>query len=320
MQPVGSFDEAAALVVDYLASQFPLGNWSVNRRANERSTVLVGSGTPVAGASARWEDTACSVMSAGRGPRSVPDLLEHPAYRNLRTVREMGLRAYTARPIADADGSQFGTICGFDRRVMPIGLLMEIERLVEAFATLLEAMLRVDRERLLAQRREEAAADAAGTDALTGLRNRRGWDAAVALESARLSRFGDPAVVVVVDLDGLKAINDRSGHQAGDAHLRRAAAVLSGAVRGDDVLARLGGDEFAWLLLGASADDVGRRVGALWDALLAGGIDASLGWASVGADGLERAVAVADERMYIAKRRRRSGRPGTVTPAPLEPT
>ncbi|HET9692489.1 MAG TPA: hypothetical protein VFP61_15160, partial [Acidimicrobiales bacterium] len=69
---------------------------------------------------------------------------------------------------------------------------------------------------------------------------------------------------------------------------------------------RLGGDEFAWLLIGAASADVGPRVNALWDALTDGGIEASIGWASVGVAGLERAVALADERMYVAKRRRRS--------------
>ncbi|HET9691653.1 MAG TPA: sensor domain-containing diguanylate cyclase, partial [Acidimicrobiales bacterium] len=242
-----SFDEAATLVVDYLATQFPLGAWSVNRRANDMLTTLVGSGV-AAGTAYRWADTACAVMAAGQAPRSVPDVLDHAAYRDLPVVRQLGVRAYTGMPIHDADGSMFGTICGFDRRVMPIGVLAEVERLVEVFAVLLESLLRVDRERLLAQRREEAEAARVGTDALTGLRNRRGWDDVVTLEAERLGRFGDPAVVVVVDLDGLKVINDTVGHGAGDAHIRRAAAVLAGAVRGEDVLARLGGDEFAWLL------------------------------------------------------------------------
>jgi diguanylate cyclase (GGDEF)-like protein len=248
-------------------------------------------------------------MTSGAAPRSVPDALDHPAYRDQAVVRELGVRCYTGEPINDADGSLFGTICGFDRRVMPAPLLEEIGRLLDVFTALLESMLRVDRERLLAQRREEAAATRAATDALTGLRNRRGWDDAVTLEAERLGRFGDPAVVVVVDIDGLKAINDREGHSAGDAHLRRAAALLSGAVRDGDVLARLGGDEFAWLLFGMAGDEVGSRVTALWDAMLAGGVEASIGWAPVGPGGLERAVALADERMYIAKRRRRSTAP-----------
>jgi diguanylate cyclase (GGDEF)-like protein len=98
----------------------------------------------------------------------------------------------------------------------------------------------------------------ADTDSLTGLRNRRAWDHELERELAHAKRSGDPLSVILIDIDGLKAINDRQGHQAGDRMLKEAAAAFSGAVRSGDLVARLGGDEFGVLLRACSAD--GARV------------------------------------------------------------
>ena len=88
----------------------------------------------------------------------------------------------------------------------------------------------------------------AETDTLTGLRNRRAWEGELSRELANASRTGRPTSVVVIDIDGLKSVNDREGHQAGDRLLKEAAAAWSGAIRSGDLIARLGGDEFAILL------------------------------------------------------------------------
>ena len=92
------------------------------------------------------------------------------------------------------------------------------------------------------------------TDELTGLMNRRGFQAAFRRELAAARRSGVGGMLVMVDLDGFKAINDSHGHLAGDAYLRRVAHVLRDQIRAQDVLCRLGGDEFAILLTGADAE------------------------------------------------------------------
>lgn len=74
---------------------------------------------------------------------------------------------------------------------------------------------------------------------------------------------GTPFSLAFLDLDGLKAINDRQGHEAGDRYLIRFAAALSASLRGGDVVARVGGDEFVLLLPGCAADSAARRVEAL---------------------------------------------------------
>jgi len=89
--------------------------------------------------------------------------------------------------------------------------------------------------------------DLAVTDALTGLVNRGGFLQAAERELARAARTAEPLCVVMIDLDGLKAVNDADGHRAGDVLLADAAAAWARVLRGHDVLARIGGDEFVVL-------------------------------------------------------------------------
>lgn len=111
-----------------------------------------------------------------------------------------------------------------------------------------EALLIAERELDVAARR----------DALTGLANRRAFDEAL----AEASMAGGYALLLL-DLDGFKAVNDRFGHASGDELLRQVAARLSSVLRKNDTLARFGGDEFAAILPAVSTDvakDIADRV------------------------------------------------------------
>jgi diguanylate cyclase (GGDEF)-like protein len=94
-------------------------------------------------------------------------------------------------------------------------------------------------------------------DPLTGLCNRRVLEQALAEASARACRQGQPLTLLAVDVDGLKGINDRGGHDAGDAALITVGVALRAASRGSDVVARLGGDEFT--VVAADTDMRGAR-------------------------------------------------------------
>jgi diguanylate cyclase (GGDEF)-like protein len=96
-------------------------------------------------------------------------------------------------------------------------------------------------------RKEDQLYDASLTDALTGVSNRRHFDARLREETARAARHRQPLALLLVDVDRLKDINDRDGHAAGDAALVAVAAALVGSCRATDVAARYGGDEFAVL-------------------------------------------------------------------------
>jgi diguanylate cyclase (GGDEF)-like protein len=101
----------------------------------------------------------------------------------------------------------------------------------------------------------------AALDQLTGLYNRRSGEQRLAEEISRAVRHGRPLTLLVLDLDGLKLINDRLGHAAGDLLLRGFAARLQRAIRGSDLAVRLGGDEFMVLLPECRAEEVTHVLG-----------------------------------------------------------
>ena len=95
----------------------------------------------------------------------------------------------------------------------------------------------------------------ATTDSLTGLANRRAFDAALAREWSRARRKREPLALAMIDVDYFKLYNDHYGHQAGDDCLRQVAGVLASAVhRSTDLAARYGGEEFAFILPSAQTD------------------------------------------------------------------
>lgn len=92
-------------------------------------------------------------------------------------------------------------------------------------------------------------------DVLVPAANRRGLMKALEMVLARHERHGIPSAILFVDVDGLKSINDRHGHAAGDAALVHLTGLMSQNVRKTDLVARIGGDEFA-ILLDNSPDDI----------------------------------------------------------------
>ena len=96
----------------------------------------------------------------------------------------------------------------------------------------------------------------AALDQLTGLYNRRSGEQRLGQEISRAQRHGRPLTVLLIDLDGLKQINDRYGHAAGDLVIKSFAERLQRAIRGSDLAVRLGGDEFMALLPECRSEEV----------------------------------------------------------------
>ena len=94
----------------------------------------------------------------------------------------------------------------------------------------------------------DALVDLSSRDALTGLSNRRAFELALGREVDRVARSGEPALLLALDIDHFKRVNDRHGHVAGDQVIRAVANALLDCVRPMDLVARVGGEEFAIIL------------------------------------------------------------------------
>lgn len=175
--------------------------------------------------------------------------------------------------------------------------------------------------RLAAQ--HEAVHRAANEDGLTGLLNRRAFDARTARVIERDSAAGRLTGCLYLDLDGFKQVNDAFGHDAGDRLLQQVGARIQETVRPGDAVARLGGDEFAVILPGLTSSEAAHAVAARIGAALSGPWDedelgdrvsvaASIGVAvtdpAAALDG-PRLLRSADADMYATKRARRGDSP-----------
>ena len=302
-----AFAASADSVVEYLREHTCLTDWSMSRVDGIEQVHLHVSGDQLlhVGDRVPWEDTFCRRMLAGAAPVVVDSQLDAD-YADLPAAQDV--RSYAGVPIREDDGTLFGTLCGTGAE--PLGSVDDIDAaLLQVFSELLSAQLHLVRAAARHQGSAVAAAAVANTDALTGLLNRRGWDIVVADAEERVAALGEHGGIVVIDLDGLKAVNDTQGHQAGDDLLRTAGEALRRATRLGEAVARYGGDEFVVYADGvpiAELDAVAQRYAAAIEGV---GVAASLGAAPVvptlGHGCVMRAIAEADAVMYAVKSARK---------------
>ncbi len=150
-------------------------------------------------------------------------------------------------------------------------------------------------------------------DALTGLVNRQEFERRLSEALAAAHRGDATHVLCYLDLDRFKAVNDTSGHLAGDSMLREVAKLMREAVRDSDTVARLGGDEFGLLLVGCPlekarqiADDLSRAIADfrfVWkDRIYNVGVSCGIVEIARDSGTLEEALAAADSACYVAKK------------------
>lgn len=174
---------------------------------------------------------------------------------------------------------------------------------------------RLKRELAIARARVGELEARADIDPLLDILNRRGFERELKRALAHVKRYGTQAVLMFVDLDGFKAINDRYGHGAGDLLLKAVARELIGHVRASDIVGRIGGDEFGvllWRLEGPQATAKARQLEAM---IAQVGIPhgkarievaASIGVAPLVEDASPAdIIAAADQAMYARKDERR---------------
>lgn len=176
---------------------------------------------------------------------------------------------------------------------------------------------RAEKALLELQRAHKELEDLAATDSLTGTANRREFLARSEAEISRALRNDMPLSMIMVDIDRFKLLNDQHGHQTGDKVLQEFVASLGKPLRQSDLIGRIGGEEFAILLPETTREEavgVAERLRRLVEekVIVVDGKDlrvtASFGVAQLGPDGTryDPLMAVADQRMYQAKRQGRN--------------
>lgn len=202
----------------------------------------------------------------------VPDAEQDARFvHNPLVTGDPHIRFYVGVPLVTPYGEALGTLCAIDRRPRQLSagqldMLRALARQVMAQLELQRGLhlleqtvanqgrqverLEHDQKMLEAERATLEAHSI--TDALTGLLNRRAFDARLEQEFARAQREHAPAGLILLDADSFKDYNDRFGHPAGDAALRQLAVLLRESCRGYDFVARYGGEEFAVILPGTA--------------------------------------------------------------------
>ncbi|MAC46569.1 MAG: diguanylate cyclase [Oceanospirillum sp.] len=225
-------------------------------------------------------------------------------------VTNDGFNSYLGFPIFWPSGKPFGTICVMD---------FEVTHYDETYVQLIKQFRDLVQTDLLLVEQFEQIRELALMDELTGLFNRRGL-LTVAEQRVQLARRnGSDLALIYLDMDGLKGLNDKIGHEAGDLALAGVGHCIRNNIRGSDVCARLGGDEF--LILAETAnlnqmESVCERIELDFKALLEGSIKADLSNLGLGlsygvvaiddlAQPLDVWVRQADQAMYLCKQARK---------------
>ncbi len=162
----------------------------------------------------------------------------HAPHRLSAVARAEGIRAFICLPLAGAHG-RHGVLYVY--RTDRDDFSAEETELLATFARLAAAA--IDNARLYEQTVQQAR-----TDALTGVLNRREFDARLAAELRRARRYGKACALLLLDIDHFKQVNDNHGHPAGDSVLQALARLLAAQLRDVDCVARYGGEEFVALL------------------------------------------------------------------------
>lgn len=302
------FDAAARGVISFLSDRLGFDLWLVSRIDGVTYTILQANDHSYGiqeGYVCPWEDTLCYQMITGNAPRVAPDSQSIPAYNQLFIKYDVKIGAYIGVPLSYSDGSLFGTLCAIHPTIQPEHITKELP-LIELLARLLSSFLNAELKANEQIRCTERAQAEAMSDILTGLYNRRGWEELLASEETRCRQYGYPACIIMIDLDGLKQINDTYGHSKGDQLIYQASQALKQATRRQDIVARLGGDEFAVLGIECNILEGEKLAHRIKESFQARGISASIGIAERDPSlGLTQAWEEADRAMYACKKSHR---------------
>lgn len=310
-KPFATLNESLEALVSCLRLAIPFKLWMVTRVSGDDWSVLFADDEEnriERGSVLKWSDSFCSRMVKEDGPRFAPDAQSIPSYREAPINDALRIGAYIGQPLVSDADVLYGTLCAVDPEPKQDFTPAQQELVVlisRTMSTMLSVWMKIEESR----QTEAKLRYQAHTDALTGVANRQAWESLIAEENDRLSELGDNALVILIDLDGLKKANDNFGHAEGDRYIMKAAHVLRGLVRAQDFVARIGGDEFAMFIRGVEKGHGSVMSGRIRAELHRAGVEASVGFASyLSHRDLREALRVADTRMYEEKALRKRTR------------
>lgn len=310
-RPFASLNESMDSLVGCLRLVVPFRLWMVTRVSGDDWSVLFADdkeGEVKQGAVFRWCDSFCSRMVQNQGPRFATQAQSVIAYRNAPINNHLKIGAYIGQPLMSDEGVLLGTLCAVDPAESDSFTATQVqivESITRTISTLLSVWLKWDRSRQV----ESKLNLLAHTDALTGLANRHAWNLLIAEENMALQKLGENALVMILDLDGLKEVNDTFGHATGDDYLVNAAKVLQAQFRDGDMVARIGGDEFAVFIRSRTKEYATILIKRVKTALALCNVDASIGISSYLSHGcLEKTICDADRKMYEEKTEKKRSR------------
>jgi diguanylate cyclase (GGDEF)-like protein len=295
---------ALVSLVDDQGQHFPgltgLGGWA----GEQRSTPL--------------SHSFCQHVVASESMLIVSDAAIHPLVQDNAARADLGVVAYAGVPLRGDDGHTYGALCAID--TTPVTWTDEQLAILEdlASAAMAEIELRATIKSLVSA--QVKLQSLVSRDELTELLNRRGFADYANRYLALAERAHSPFLLVALDLDDFKAINDTHGHEAGDAALVEMAALLRSTCRASDIVARLGGDEFTVLARGLDPADLPALLIRLDEAVSAHnarrsgdptddwrlGISLGVAYAEAGdAEDFEALLKRADAEQYLVKSERR---------------
>ncbi len=255
--------------------------------------------------------TISNAVAGGHFAPIVSDVTQ-TAYQELQVFQNFNPTSIVALPITSSNALTSTLLCGISTS-KPDNDLINRQALLEFCAHQVANAISDLSSNLNTINEIESLTEQAFRDSMTGLLNRNGWEAAV--EATMRNGFGDnrSVSVFVVDVDGLKQLNDTQGHAAGDEAIRKVAIVLQQffapqgiAPFADDepFVARTGGDEFIGLQFGCDDEEAQMLIASINKALSTTGIAVSIGAACCRSiRKLPKAILNADEVMYEQKKK-----------------
>ncbi|USD33481.1 MULTISPECIES: diguanylate cyclase domain-containing protein [Vibrio] len=248
--PFATFSEASRSTLKYLRNKYGYGAWMMTRKNEDEWVILQveGDGYQIDELTViNWNDSMCSRMVKGEGPRWAPDVDDIPSYVEAPIYRAEKIKSYVGIPVCFANGDLFGTLCAID--TVPSGRIpADGKETVELVSKLLSSLLQLELQNIALSRKQISFLPEPLKDNQTGFLNRLGWSIYLEKEESNVRAVGTPLYIVALDVT-------LPGKEKGDEYqqlLTIVVSIINSSVTDEGVIARLSDNIFTILLANSS--------------------------------------------------------------------